>query len=156
MKKNIPSSLKYKKYHKFKFYYGNSLERFSFRPSVDNTIALQALECGRLTPQQIEAGRKVIRRGLRKFSKNLRMNRLVIISGGITLRVFPSYSITDKPVAAPMGKGKGRPKYWVCPVKRGQIIYELNCPFYNFSVFLFLCRAGQKLPIKVKVVSFSY
>ena len=156
MKKSIPSSSKYRKYHRFKFYSGNSLERFSFRPSVDNTVALQALECGRLTPQQIEAGRKVIRRGLRKFSKNLRMDRFVIKSGGITLRVFPRCSITDKPVAAPMGKGKGRPKYWICPVKTGQIIYELDLPFYDFSVFLFLCRAGQKLPIKVKVVNSSY
>jgi len=74
--------------------------------------ALQVLERGRMTNNQIEACRVAI---------NRRLNR----RGKVWIRVFPSKPITAKPLEVRMGKGKGNVDAWVAQVKPGRVIFEL-------------------------------
>lgn len=72
-----------------------------------STIALQACEYGRVTPQQIEACRMGIRRKLRICGKQKRRSthdlNLILRS-----RLFAYCPVTRKPVSIRMGKGKGK------------------------------------------------
>jgi len=74
--------------------------------------ALQVLERGRMTNNQIEACRVAI---------NRRLNR----RGKVWIRVFPSKPITAKPLEVRMGKGKGNVDAWVAQVKPGRVVFEL-------------------------------
>ncbi len=74
--------------------------------------ALQVLERGRMTNNQIEACRVAI---------NRKLNR----RGKVWIRVFPSKPITAKPLEVRMGKGKGNVEAWVAMVKPGRVIFEL-------------------------------
>jgi len=75
--------------------------------------ALQVLERGRMSNNQIEACRVAI---------NRRLNR----RGKVWIRVFPSKPITAKPLEVRMGKGKGNVDGWVAQVKPGRVIFELS------------------------------
>ncbi|MCK5195645.1 MAG: 50S ribosomal protein L16, partial [Desulfobulbaceae bacterium] len=101
--------------------------------------ALKALECGRMTAQQIEAARIAI-------------NRTIKRGGKMWIRVFPDKPITKKPAETRMGKGKGSPEYWVAPVKRGRILYELRGVDEDLAKKA-LTLAGNKLPFATKVIT---
>jgi large subunit ribosomal protein L16 len=92
MKQN-PSKLKYKKNHKPSSLNLYLAQQKTFYP-LKGFIALKSIENGKLTYNQIEACRKSLRRELQK-------------KGNIFLRVFTDISLTKKPVATRMGKGKG-------------------------------------------------
>jgi large subunit ribosomal protein L16 len=92
MKQN-PSRLKFKKNHKVSFSFFSLLDKKTFYP-IFGTYALKSMESGKLTFKQIEAGRKSIRRNVKKI-------------GTVFIRVFTSKSVTKKPLATRMGKGKG-------------------------------------------------
>lgn len=100
--------------------------------------ALKAVECGRLTAQQIEAARIAI-------------NRTVKRGGMMWIRIFPDKPVTKKPAETRMGKGKGSPEMWVAPIKPGRILYELAGIDEKLAVKA-LTLAGNKLPIATKVV----
>ena len=74
--------------------------------------ALQALEPSWITARQIEAGRRAMTRYVRRGAK-------------IWIRIFPDKPVTKKSSEARMGSGKGDPKYWICVVKPGRILYEM-------------------------------
>ena len=101
--------------------------------------ALKAMECGRMTSQQIEAARIAI-------------NRTVKRGGKMWIRVFPDKPLTKKPAETRMGKGKGSPEQWVAPIKPGRIIYELTGVDEELAVKA-LTLAGNKLPFATKVIS---
>lgn len=156
-------SLKYRKYHKFKFYPRNSLERFFFKPSGLCTVGLQALECGRVTVQQMEACRVAINRNLRFLKDRTLRSKSVLGFGivaayrwGVEVRVFPCVPVTRKSVAVRMGSGKGKTRYWICPVRKGQILCEMRLPYKNLSAFFSFWHGSQKLPIKAQVVFLIY
>ena len=50
-----------------------------------------------------------------------------------------------------MGKGKGTPEFWVCRVKPGRIMFELDGVPEDLARGAFE-RAAAKLPIAVKFV----
>ena len=54
------------------------------------------------------------------------MTRKLKRTGQIWIRVFPDLGVSQKPAEVRMGKGKGSINHWVCPVKKGQILFELN------------------------------
>ena len=91
MKQN-PRKIKHKKNHKPSYSYASLLAKTSY--PLHGNYVLKSLEAGKLTYRQIEAGRKTIRRQSRK-------------KGYLAIRVFPYVSITKKPLATRMGKGKG-------------------------------------------------
>ncbi len=103
--------------------------------------ALKAVGCGRMTAQQIEAGRVTV-------------NRKVKRGGQMWIRVFPDKPITKKPAETRMGKGKGSPEYWVATIKPGKILYELSGVPEELALEA-LKLAGYKLPFPTKVISRS-
>ena len=50
-----------------------------------------------------------------------------------------------------MGKGKGNPEYFVCRVKPGRIIFEIDGVNDILAKEAF-DRAASKLPIKTKII----
>ncbi|MEI7932341.1 MAG: 50S ribosomal protein L16, partial [Alphaproteobacteria bacterium] len=66
--------------------------------------------------------------------------------------VFPDKPITKKPQETRMGKGKGAPDQWVCVVRPGRIMFEIDG--VNDETAREALRLGAgKLPIKTKVVT---
>jgi large subunit ribosomal protein L16 len=100
---------------------------------------LQALECAWITARQIEAARVAISRKMKKGGKTW-------------IRIFPDHPFTKKPLETRMGKGKGNPEFWVAPVKRGRIMFEISGVSREIAEQAFL-TASHKLPIKVRLVS---
>lgn len=63
--------------------------------------------------------------------------------------------MTKKSAGVRMGKGKGNISYWMAPVKKGQVVFEIS----GLNVFrsrILLKKALSKLPIKVKIVTLKY
>jgi len=116
--KQSPSNFRYRKNHKPGSFFLTAVETKSFFV-ISGTIALKSQASGKLNFKQIEAGRRAIRRTVAK-------------SGSLFIRVFPHASITKRPAGMRMGKGKGAHHQWVCPIRTGQVIYEvLNVPLYK-------------------------
>jgi len=95
---------------------------------------LKSLDSGRIHAKTIEAVRRTITRKLKR-------------TGQVWIRVFPDTVVTRKPAEVRMGKGKGAPCFWVCKVRAGQILYEMD------GVAVSLAKqaanlAYQKLPVK--------
>jgi large subunit ribosomal protein L16 len=74
---------------------------------------LKAMECGRLSSRQIEAGR-------------IAMTRCIKRGGKVWIRVFPDKPITKKPAETRMGHGKGNVEDWVAVVRPGRLLYEME------------------------------
>jgi large subunit ribosomal protein L16 len=102
-------------------------------------FGLQALECGMISSQQIEAARIAI-------------NRHVKRGGKIWIRIFPDKPITKKPAETRMGKGKGTTEGWVAVVRPGRILYEMEGVPENIAEEA-LRLAGHKLPLSTRFVS---
>lgn len=102
-------------------------------------FGLQAVECGYMTAQQIEAGRIAITRHVKR-------------GGKIWIRVFPDKPITKKPAETRMGKGKGAPEGWVAVVKPGRILYEMEGVDAGVATEAFRL-ASHKLPFPTRFVA---
>lgn len=101
--------------------------------------AIQALECGWITSNQIESARIAI-------------NRYIKRGGKLWIKVFPDKPVTQKPAETRMGSGKGSPEYWVAVVKPGRILFELTgVPEDTAREAMRL--ASHKLPMKTKFVT---
>ncbi|MBW2689338.1 MAG: 50S ribosomal protein L16 [Deltaproteobacteria bacterium] len=99
---------------------------------------LQALDCGWLSSRQIEAARRA-------------MTRYVKRGGQIWIRAFPDKSLTRKAAETRMGKGKGAPDSWVCVVRPGMMLYEMQGVAEDVAREAFRL-AAHKLPMKTKMV----
>jgi large subunit ribosomal protein L16 len=95
--KQQPSRLKYRKNHKVSDSFLLLKDHKNFLP-LKGRFALKALQAGKLKFKQIEAGRKSIRRNINK-------------KGNLFIKPFTSKSVTKKPIAVRMGKGKGNHSY---------------------------------------------
>ena len=105
-------------------------------------LALQTLENGRISSQQIEAARIAITRKVKRGAK-------------LWIRIFPDKPITKKPAETRMGKGKGDIAGWVAPVRKGQLLYEISGVSEELAREAFRL-AAHKLPVKTKVVTRDY
>ncbi|MHB8418718.1 MAG: 50S ribosomal protein L16 [Myxococcales bacterium] len=99
---------------------------------------LKAMECGRLTSRQIEAGR-------------IAMTRCIKRGGKVWIRVFPDKPITKKPAETRMGHGKGNVEDWVAVVKPGRLLYEMEGVTSEIARQA-LRLAAFKLPIATEIV----
>jgi len=99
---------------------------------------LQALECGFMTAQQIEAARVAITRHVKR-------------GGKIWIRVFPDKPYTKKPAETRMGKGKGATEGWVAVIRPGKILYEMEGIVESIAEEAFRL-AGHKLPFPTRFV----
>jgi large subunit ribosomal protein L16 len=77
------------------------------------------------------------------------MTRFVARGGKIWTRVFPDKPITKKPQETRMGKGKGAPEQWVCVVRPGKIMFEME-GVTEVEARRAMQLAAAKLPIKTK------
>jgi large subunit ribosomal protein L16 len=100
---------------------------------------LQATECGWLDSKQIEAARIALTRYIKRGGKTW-------------IRIFPDKPLTSKPAETRMGKGKGSPDSWVCVIKPGRILYEMEGVNEEIAREAFRL-AAFKLPISTKFVS---
>lgn len=129
-----PKRTKYRKQQKMRYnglsYRGNTVAFGSF--------GLKATTGGRITNRQIESAR-------------IAMTRYMKREGKVWIRIFPDKPITAKPLEVRMGKGKGALDHWVCPIKPGRILFEMDgVPLEVAQEALRL--AAQKLPCLTKFV----
>ncbi|MBJ6361995.1 50S ribosomal protein L16 [Paenibacillus sp. MAHUQ-46] len=102
-------------------------------------FGIKALEPARIQAKTIEAIRRVM---TRKFKR----------TGIIWIRIFPDIAVSSKPAEVRMGKGKGSPDYWICRIKKGQILFEMDG--INLSLAQQAARlASYKFPGKIKFVT---
>lgn len=101
-------------------------------------FGLQSTECGWLDSRQIEAAR-------------VAMTRYIKRGGKIWIRVFPDKPLTSKPAETRMGKGKGAPDSWVCVVKPGTVLYEMEGVTEEIAREA-LRLAAHKLPLSTKFI----
>lgn len=139
--KQMPSRVFYKKPHRPRSFFLFAKAQKSFFPLTD-FFALKSLGSGRLTFKQIEAGRRTIRRTVSK-------------RGRLVIRPFTGVSITKRSLGVRMGKGKGSHDRWVCPVRRGQILYELSGVGSAYAM-LALRKAADKMPFRCAVTRLIY
>ena len=97
---------------------------------------LQTLDHGLITARQIEAARVAMTRAIKR-------------GGKIWVRVFPDKPITKKPQETRMGKGKGAPEEWVCVIRPGRILFEME-GVSETDAKRAMQLAAAKLPIKTK------
>jgi large subunit ribosomal protein L16 len=74
---------------------------------------LKAVTPGRVNAREIEAARRAITRHIKR-------------AGRVWIRIFPDVPVSKKPAEVRMGKGKGTPEYWMCRIKPGRIMFELD------------------------------
>ena len=129
-----PNRTKFRKAHKGRINgvatSGNSLTFGQF--------GLKAMEPERVTARQIEAARRAMTRHMKR-------------AGRVWIRIFPDVPVSKKPIEVRMGKGKGAPEVWVCRIKPGRVLFEID------GVSLQVARealdlAAAKLPIKTRFI----
>ncbi len=102
-------------------------------------FGVKSLSAGWLTARQIEAAR-------------IAMTRFIKRGGKIWIRVFPDKPVTRKAAETRMGKGKGAPEEWVCVIKPGRVLYEIE-GVDEATAREALRLASHKLPIQTKFLS---
>ncbi|MCK6371003.1 MAG: 50S ribosomal protein L16 [Gammaproteobacteria bacterium] len=102
-------------------------------------FGLKAVERGRLTARQIEAGRRA-------------MTRFIKRGGKVWIRVFPDKPITQKPLEVRQGKGKGNVEYWVAQIQPGRVLYEMEGVTEETAREAFKLAAA-KLPLATVIVT---
>ena len=130
-----PKRTKYRKHHR-----GN----LKGKATRGNTIAfgdfaLQALEPCWITSRQIESGRRVLTRYVKR-------------GGKLWIRIFPDKPVTMRPAGTRMGSGKGAPEYWVAVVHPGRILYEMKGITETIARQA-LRIAAYKMPVKTKFMA---
>ena len=129
-----PASTKYRKAHKGRIH-GNASRCNKLNYGA---YGLKALQPERIISNQIEAARVALTRYMKR-------------TGKVWTRVFPNIPVSKKPVEVRMGKGKGSPEFWVCRVKPGRILFEVDGVNESIAKEA-LYKASAKLPIKTKFI----
>ena len=103
------------------------------------SYGLKAVEAGRVTSRQIEAARRTITRHMKRIGK-------------LWINIFPDVPVSRKPAEVRMGSGKGTPEYWICRVKPGRIMFEVDGVPESLAKEAF-ALAGAKLPVLARMVA---
>jgi len=99
---------------------------------------LKAMEPDRVTARQIEAARRAMTRHMKR-------------AGRVWIRLYPDVPVSKKPLEVRMGSGKGAPEFWVCRVKPGRVMFEIDGVPLTLAKEA-LALAAAKLPIKTRFV----
>src|SRR6266704_3168922 len=104
-----PKKTKFRKAHKGRIHgTATSGAKLSF-----GQYGLKATEPDRITARQIEAARRALTRHMKR-------------AGRVWIRTFPDVPVSKKPLEVRMGSGKGSVELWVCRVKPGRILFEVD------------------------------
>lgn len=129
-----PKKTKYRKAFKGKIHgHATSGTTLAF-----GAFGLKAVEPERITARQIEAARRSITRHMKRV-------------GRLWIRIFPDVPVSTKPAEVRMGSGKGAPEFWVCRVKPGRMLFELDGVPQDVAERAFELAAA-KLPIRTKFI----
>lgn len=135
----LPKKVKHRKWHRpvrRNLGVATRLTAVSF-----GSFGLKSLDHAWVSSRQIEASRRVLTRYVKR-------------GGQIWIRIFPDRPVTKKGNELPMGGGKGAPEYFVCTVKPGTVIFEMEgIPEATAREALLL--SADKLPLKAKFVKRS-
>jgi large subunit ribosomal protein L16 len=101
-------------------------------------FGLQSIQPGWISSYQIESGRRVLTRYVRR-------------GGKLWIRIFPDRSITNRPPETRIGSGKGRPDRWVSVIRKGTMIFEL-CGISQSTRRQALRITAAKIPIKMRFI----
>ena len=131
----MPKKVKHRKTHRGgkirgKATRGNSVSFGSF--------GLKAMETNLVSARQIESARRA-------------MTRYVQRGGKIWIRIFPDKPMTKKGDETPMGKGKGAVDHYVCVVKPGRVLFEMDGVKEEIAKEA-MKLAAYKLNVKTKFV----
>jgi large subunit ribosomal protein L16 len=130
-----PKRTKFRKAHKGRIH-GNAKGGTSLNFGA---YGLKAITPERVTARQIEAARRAMTRHMKR-------------AGRVWIRIFPDVPVSQKPAEVRQGKGKGSPEFWVCRVKPGRIMFEMDgVPMDVAKRAMEL--AAAKLPVKTKFVT---
>ncbi len=130
-----PKRTKYRKAHKGRIHglaKGGTTLNFG-------AYGLKSTQPARVTARQIEAARRAITRHIKR-------------AGRMWIRIFPDVPVSKKPTEVRMGKGKGAPEYWMCRVKPGRIVFELDGVPADLARTAFE-RGAAKLPMATRFVA---
>jgi large subunit ribosomal protein L16 len=105
------------------------------------SFGLKALSAGRLKSNQIEAARRCLSRTMKR-------------AGKVWIRVFPHTPVTGKAIGTRMGSGKGAVDYWMCRVRPGLILFEVDGVADSVAMEA-LEQSANKLSFKTKVVKLN-
>jgi large subunit ribosomal protein L16 len=129
-----PVRTKFRKAHKGRIHgHATSATELNF-----GQYGLKAMEPDRVTARQIEAARRAMTRHMKR-------------AGRVWIRVYPDVPVSKKPIEVRMGKGKGTPEIWVCRVKPGRIMFEIDGVSVQVAREA-LALAAAKLPVKTRFV----
>ena len=129
-----PARTKYRKAHKGRIHgKASRCDKLNF-----GEYGIKALQPDRITSNQIEAARVALTRYMKR-------------TGKVWTRIFPNIPVSKKPTEVRMGKGKGTPEFWVCRVKPGRILFEVDGVTESVAKVA-LYKASAKLPIKTKFI----
>ncbi len=131
----MPKKTKYRKDHKRRR--GGVATRL-----VDvnfGSYGLKAMTAHWINSRQIEAARRVMTRYIKK-------------TGKLWIRIFPDKPVTAHGGEMSMGKGKGAVDHYVCVVKPGTVMFEIE-GIDEKTAREAMTLAGHKLPVKCKVLS---
>ena len=106
----MPKKVKHRKIHR-----GGAIRGVAMRGNKVSfgSFGLKSLENNLISSRQIEAARRA-------------MTRYIQRGGKIWIRIFPDKPMTKKGNETPMGKGKGAVDHFVCVVKKGRIMFEMD------------------------------
>jgi large subunit ribosomal protein L16 len=129
-----PKRTKYRKAHKGRIH---GVAKGGYRLNF-GSYGLKATTAGRVTARQIEACRRAITRHIKR-------------TGRMWIRIFPDVPVSAKPTEVRMGKGKGTPEYWMCRIKPGRVMFELDGVPLGMAEEAF-ARGAAKLSVQTTVV----
>jgi len=129
-----PARTKYRKAHKGRIHgKASRCDKLNF-----GEYGIKALQPDRIISNQIEAARVALTRYMKR-------------TGKVWTRIFSNIPVSKKPTEVRMGKGKGTPEFWVCRVKPGRILFEVDGVTESVAKVA-LYKATAKLPIKTKFI----
>ena len=129
-----PARTKYRKAHKGRIHgKASRCNKLNF-----GEYGIKALQPDRIISSQIEAARVALTRYMKR-------------TGKVWTRIFSNIPVSKKPTEVRMGKGKGTPEFWVCRVKPGRILFEVDGVTESVARVA-LYKASAKLPIKTKFI----
>lgn len=132
-----PNKQKYRKAHRGR---GNFSGKSQVGFSVSfGSYGLKAQTTGEITSRQIEAARRAMTHHVKR-------------GGKIWVRIFPHTPITRKASEVPMGSGKGSVEFFVCVVKPGRVLFEMDGVTEETAREAFRL-AESKLPVLCKFVT---
>jgi large subunit ribosomal protein L16 len=131
----MPKKVKHRKHHR-----GGKIRGKSGRGNTVSfgSYGLRSLEMNLISARQIESARRA-------------MTRYVQRGGKIWIRIFPDKPMTKKGDETPMGKGKGAVDHFVCVVRPGRILFEMDGVKEEIAKEA-MKLAAYKLNVKTKFV----